>query len=147
MNALTQNNGPANSPSPANPEANPTTTLVLDTPTAKTVHATLRDLQKVINASVGERHHSEADILAVAQALGLTLISREANTRATNIDYGLVATPTQQEEVFFHVCFLPAIRPRHPSAAPAEEGPRLAGFLTIYTHPLVRMGLPANAHQ
>lgn len=145
MNALTHNGPATPSISPANPEANPTTLLVIDTPTAKTVHATLRNLQKVINANVGERYHTEADILAVAQALGLTPLSREANARATNIDYGLVANGAQQEEVFFHVCFLPTSRRVITgNGIQPEEGPRMAGFLTIYTHPLVRMGLPLN---
>jgi len=135
MNALTPNTGPA--PTPANPEANPTTTLIIDTPTAKTAHATLRSLQKSINANVGERVHTEEDILAVAHALGLSLISSETNVRATNNDYGLPASPGQAEEVFFHVCFLPP--PRH-----AEAGPRKAGFLTIYIHPLARASGPTN---
>jgi len=122
MNALTEH-GPAHAI--ANPEANPATALIIDVPTVKTAHATLRGLQKAINANVGERTHTEEDILAVAEALGLTLLSHEVTKRATNNEYGLPATPTSPEEVFFHVCFLPP--PRY-----AEDGPRKAGYLTIY---------------
>ena len=139
MNALTQTGPATPSISPANPEANPTTLLVIETPTAKSVHATLRDLQKVINADVGQRHHTEADILAVAQALGLSPLSKEEDKRSTNVDYGLKATATGPEELFFHVCFLPAIRPRVTGYGTLpEDAPRMAGYLTIYTNRLSR---------
>jgi hypothetical protein len=133
MNALT-NTGPAIHKAPLNP--NSLGTLILDVPTAKSVHATLRDLQKVINASVGERHHTEEDILAVANALGLSPVIREEGERSTNVDYGLPATDASPAEVFFHVCFLPHLK--------QKEAPRMAGFLTIYTNPMARRGLPEN---
>lgn len=139
MNALTHT-GPAPTATPA-PAPATLGTLVLETPTAKSVHATLRDLQKVINATVGERHHTEADILAVAEALGLGLLDREENPRSTNVDYGL------PDEVFFHVCFLPTIRPRITGyGTQPEDTPRMAAFLTIYTNRLSRIGSPSNRH-
>lgn len=142
MNALTQT-GPATPPTTANPQANPTTLLVIETPTAKSVHATLRDLQKVINADVGERHHAEADILAVANALGLSPLIRQEGERSTNVDYGLPATDAHLAEVFFHVCFLPTIRPRVTGYGTyKEEAPRMAAYMTIYANRGSRMDLP-----